>query len=221
MAKLLYGLKGEAEDMPILFFNQEKDNLSEAVPDFLKRYLKKRVKKEYGLSTNEIVKLGNLCELTSFKSTAIQNWIKRDIKELIGPPALGKKYSIEQAAILLIVRDLKTVYDFETIRYVLKALFNTLSDRSDDLISPIKFYEAYARILQDTKEDTCSTYSHEFETHLQSSAEIIKGQFKHLSDKQWLIIKDLLVLTSMSVIASHIEQRANKFLQNHLNYMNN
>ena len=37
----------------------------------------------------------------------MQNWVKRDIKEMIGSPQKGKKYSIEQAALLFIVEDLK------------------------------------------------------------------------------------------------------------------
>ena len=36
----------------------------------------------------------------------MQNWVKRDIKEMIGSPQ-KKKYSIEQAALLFIVEDLK------------------------------------------------------------------------------------------------------------------
>ncbi len=126
MVRLLYSLKGQGEHSPLDILVQSANMSAEKaanhleIPEFLTRYERKKQKKEYGLSTNEIVELGNLCELTSLKSTAIQNWVKRDIKDLIGHPELGKKYSIEQAVILLIVRDLKSIYDFEHIRAILK-----------------------------------------------------------------------------------------------------
>ena len=59
-------------------------------PVFFEKLERREAKSEHGLSTNEIVEFGNLCELTSLKSTAIQNWIKRDIKDMIGHPELGK-----------------------------------------------------------------------------------------------------------------------------------
>ncbi|MEC1239022.1 DUF1836 domain-containing protein, partial [Bacillus paralicheniformis] len=153
MAKLMYALKGQLDVSPLAILlrsadlapDEPEDNLD--IPEFIVRYERKKPKTEHGLSTNEIVELGNLCELTSLKSTAIQNWIKRDIKDLMGHPELGKKYSIDQAVILLIVRDLKSVYDFETIRPILTTVFNTITDRSDDVVSPLRFYEGYARVL--------------------------------------------------------------------------
>ncbi len=153
MTRLLYSLKGEGDLTPLQLLNlsvksdkeHEYDELK--IPSFFEKLERRKQKSEHGLSTNEIVELGNLCELTSLKSTAIQNWIKRDIKDMIGHPELGKKYSIDQVVILLIVRDLKSVFDFDAIRTILSALFNTITDRTDDIISPIRFYEAYAHVL--------------------------------------------------------------------------
>lgn len=153
MAKLMYSLKGQLDISPLAIVLKSADmTVDEAehhikIPEFIIRYERKKQKTEHGLSTNEIVELGNLCELTSLKSTAIQNWIKRDIKDLMGHPELGKKYSIDQAVILLIVRDLKSVYDFETIRPILKMIFNTITDRSDDIVSPLRFMKAMHAFL--------------------------------------------------------------------------
>lgn len=97
---------------------------------------------DVGFSLNEIVALGNQIENTSFSVTAMQNWVKRDIKEMIGSPQKGKKYSIEQAALLFIVEDLKTALDFESIRKLLRLIVNDPADRSDDLINPVHLYGA-------------------------------------------------------------------------------
>lgn len=106
-------------------------------------------KKEIGLSINEIVALGNQIEYSTFSTTAVQNWVKRDMKELIGSPQLGKKYSIDQAAILYIVEDLKTVLDFESICNLLKINFTNIEDRNDDVINPLHFYSIYASVFEE------------------------------------------------------------------------
>lgn len=102
MVRLLYALKGQGDATPLQILLQSADmTLDEAesrlhIPEFLTRFERKKEKKEYGLSTNEIVELGNLCELTSLKSTAVQNWVKRDIKDLIGHPLLGKNIQLNK-----------------------------------------------------------------------------------------------------------------------------
>src|SRR5690606_37876718 len=70
---------------------------------------------EKGLSLNEIVALGNQIEYTHISVTSVQNWVKRDIKDHIGTPRIGRKYSLDQAALLFIVEDLKTTLDFQSI----------------------------------------------------------------------------------------------------------
>ncbi|MDQ0229461.1 DUF1836 domain-containing protein [Metabacillus malikii] len=213
MSHLLYALKGESEHNPFIIFKNlldENHHNDERVLQILAK-VKKKQTQEFGLSTNEIVSLANLCELTSLKSTSIQNWIKRDVKELIGPPELGKKYSIEQTAMLLIVKDLKSVFDFEKIRQLLTVVFNTLSDRSDDLISPITFYELYAHVLETLEgNDTISILT--LETSIINKVEKYAERFSDLTVTQWEPIRNVLVLTVLSVIVSHIQSRAYKYL---------
>src|SRR5581483_9440841 len=103
---------------------------------------------DIGFSLNEIGALGNQIEHTSFSVTALQNWVKRDLKDMIGAPQRGKKYSIEQAALLFIVEDLKTALDFDSIRKLLSLIVNDPSDRDDDLISPIRLYAAYSSLFE-------------------------------------------------------------------------
>lgn len=216
MTNLLYSLKGESNQPPsIIIENALGDSLAKEIqiPTFLLKMKKRRIHKEYGLSTNEIVAIANLCELTSLKSTSIQNWIKRDIKELIGAPELGKKYSIEQAAMLLIVKDLKTIFDFEYIRNALTVVFNTLSDRSDDLISPIAFYEIYATVLDSLDTIPSLTLSDQtLENRIVHEINTVPKQISELTEHQWETIKKILVITVLSVLASHLQTRAQVYL---------
>ncbi|WP_191562008.1 DUF1836 domain-containing protein [Metabacillus idriensis] len=215
MGRLLLSLKGESDQNPLELLEEigvPHQDSNSTIPDFLRNH------KPFprGLSTNEIVALAKLCELTSLKSTSIQNWIKRDIKELIGAPELGKKYSIEQAAILLIVRDLKSVFDFDTIRHLLMTLFNTITDRSDDLISPLSYYTAYGKILENIESLTLFLSDHEVETRIIKEIDASRDLFKEISGDPWLKVKNILTVTVLSVISSHLQRRTVLFFQQHI-----
>ncbi|MFC0273533.1 DUF1836 domain-containing protein [Metabacillus herbersteinensis] len=219
MTRMLYSLKGDMNNSPTEVIHElfGKQKLSQTkLHSLLKKLEKKRIRhEEFGLSTNEIVTLANMCELTSLKSTSIQNWIKRDVKELIGAPDLGKKYSIDQVAILLIVRDLKAVFDFETIRNLLTIVFNNLSDRSDDLVSPIVFYETYSTILDQLERmPGISVGNQVIEEKIIYEVELYKHSFLELTTKQWNQIRNILVMTILAVLTSHIQTRALSYLQN-------
>ncbi|WP_226668415.1 DUF1836 domain-containing protein [Metabacillus litoralis] len=213
MSKLLYSLKGDSNHSPYSIVEDAINiplNFHDEIPNFIMKANKKRNNMELGLSTNEIVALANLCELTALKSTSLQNWIKRDVKELIGSPELGKKYSIDQAAMLLIVKDLKNSFDFEKIRNVLTVVFNTLSDRSDDLISPISFYELYAKVLSSL--DVLPSLTMGGDPTLKhiiiQKIDALSKPLNDLSDLQWETIKSVLVISVLSVLASHLHTLA-------------
>lgn len=216
MTMLLYALKGESNHQPSYILNQivgKNTLLAEQIPQFLSKQ-KRKSRQEFGLSSNDIVSLANLCELTSLKSTSIQNWIKRDVKELIGAPELGKKYSIEQTAMLLIVKDLKNIFDFERIRKFLTVVFNTLSDRSDDLINPIAFYEMYANVL-DTFEALPTLPDQSLEASILKIIDSFANEYSNLTRAQWDPIRHVLVITVYAVIASHFQSRAYSFANDH------
>lgn len=221
MSKLLYSLKGDSNHSPYSIIEKAINIASKPqydVPNFIIKLNKKRSNVELGLSTNEIVSLANLCELTALKSTSIQNWVKRDVKELIGSPELGKKYSIDQAAMLLIVKDLKQSFEFEKIRKVLTVVFNTLSDRSDDLISPIAFYELYAKILSslDVLPSLIIGNDQTLKHFITKKIDALPKPLPELSIKQWETIKNVLVIAVLSVLSSHMQTLAQFHLSEHL-----
>ncbi|MEA3321328.1 MAG: DUF1836 domain-containing protein [Bacillota bacterium] len=114
----------------------------------------KKGKEEVGLTMSDIVWLGNQLESAHYTEPALKNWVKREIKEYIGGPQVGRKYSIQQAALLFIVKDLKVLLDFEAIRKVLGSVFNNPVKREDDIISPLKFYQGYACLYEQLMQKT-------------------------------------------------------------------
>ncbi|MFK3961294.1 DUF1836 domain-containing protein [Guptibacillus hwajinpoensis] len=161
----------------------------------------------FGLSINEIVTLGNQLEYASFRSTAVQNWVKRDIKEWIGPPQLGKKYAIEQAAILFIVEDLKNTHDFESIRLLLKFAFNNPADRNDDLIDPLIFYTAYSQLFE-----VIHTKIKPSKEEFKKKAIELSDVFREVTENQKKDIEKLLISAALSVQSAYYQTLSKQYL---------
>jgi hypothetical protein len=162
-----------------------------------------------GLSINEIASLGNLLEFAMVTSTAIQNWVKRDIKELIGSPMHGKKYTIDQAAILFIVEDLKVVLDFDSIRKALTMVFNNPADRSDDIIDPVYFYKGYSDIF-------CQLYKQDLNEQLEV---IIEEKALHFINSLDIdpthheTVKNLLSISVLAIFSSCFQTKAKNIMK--------
>lgn len=180
------------------------------LPPILEKLLKVE-ERAIGLSINEIVSLGNIIEYASFRSTAVQNWVKRDIKDWIGSPQHGKKYSIEQAAILFIVEDLKNTHDFESIRLLLRFAFNNPADRNDDLINPLVFYHAYACLFEEIhSQNKLST------DELQDKVQELCSKI-HLTSNQSYAMESLLTSSALSVEAAYFQKMSKHYLESALN----
>jgi len=126
----------------------------DSLPGNFQQLMTKKADGEIGLTMSNIVWLGNQLETAVYSEPALKNWVKREIKVYIGAPQVGRKYSIEQAALLFIVKDLKVLLDFEEIRKVLGSIFNNPEDRTDDIISPVVFYKSYACLYENLMAQT-------------------------------------------------------------------
>ncbi|MBE4909493.1 DUF1836 domain-containing protein [Bacillus luteolus] len=175
----------------------------------LKKF-KRRGNSTYGFSLNEIATIGNQIEFAGVTSTAVANWVKRDVKDLIGSPLNGKKYSIDQAVIILIVEDLKMVLDFDSIRKVLSLVFNNLEDRHDDLIDPVSFYNGYAFIYDKVSQTTLGTSD---KTRVEKEAHKYIEDHCTLQPQEQEIVKNVMVLAIFAVHASAYKMRAHHYLQ--------
>lgn len=225
MADFLLSLKGEGGHSPKQILQQawgaahEKKGIStEAfldtkMPAIFEKLLRADLQK-IGFSINEIVALGNQIEFTHLSSTAVQNWVKRDVKDLIGSPQLGKKYSADQAAMLFIVEDLKATLDFDSIRKILALLFNDLDDRTDDLIGPIPFYSAYAAIFEKVHQHNGAEKSIYDQTEQCIKKEALKTMesFQDFTEYQKDIVSNILVTASLTVLSAYYKSLTKKYV---------
>lgn len=170
-----------------------------------------------GLSINDIANLGEQIEYTSFSKTAVQNWVKRDAKDIIGKPAHGKKYSLEQAAIIFIVEDLKTTLDFESIRGLLQMIFNQPENRSDDIIDPLVFYKGYSSIFEELgSEDYQILFAHDKYKVIENLVDekvndFISETVSHLNDEHKLIVKHTMIIAIFSVRACYFHHLSKQY----------
>lgn len=180
---------------------------------------------DIGLSLNEIVALGSQIEYNHFALTAVQNWVKRDLKEIIGTPRLGKKYSIEQAAILFIIEDLRAALDLESIRKLLLLIFHDFDDQAKDLISPIDLYAGYSGIFEELDQNNDQVLDlqsghlsrdkkqdHLMETTVKKKADEFALGLAGLNPQQQEAVSNTIVIAMLSVQTTYFQTLAKRFL---------
>lgn len=116
---------------------------------FQEKETDKNVGSAVGFSLNEIVTLGNMIQYSSFSHTTLQNWIKRDVKEIIGSPHVGKRYSVRQATLLFIINDLRNLLDYDFINKQLTYFLRDPKSDKDDLIDPLQLYLLYSNLYEE------------------------------------------------------------------------
>ncbi|WP_010270614.1 DUF1836 domain-containing protein [Paenibacillus senegalensis] len=238
MASLLLSLQGKSGKTPLSILQEawaksrETDILhgktfgaflSTSLPPIFEKLIKAGGS-DNGLSLNEIVSLGNQIEYTNFSITSVQNWVKRDIKSLLGSPHMGKKYSIEQAAILFIVEDLKSTLDFDSIRKLLHLVFNDPQNLHDDWISPVQLYSAYSALYEDIDQNDDQVldvhghyagnrnHDHIMEHIMKSKADGYVHTLDHLNKEQQETVSRILVVALVSAQTCYFQALAKRFL---------
>ncbi|MED3782281.1 DUF1836 domain-containing protein [Heyndrickxia sporothermodurans] len=172
-------------------------------------------KTEPAFSINEIVALGNQIENTNFTTTAVQNWVKRDLKEMISSPQKGKKYSLEQTALLFLVEDLKTALDFDSIRKLLKLVVNDPENDNDDLINPVHLYACYSTLFDHINHGTYEMANYtikDIENIIESSAKHMVDEYTQLSEHRKEAIRNTIVIATLSVFTAYFQMYARKYL---------
>jgi hypothetical protein len=227
MADLLSSLKSQSDSTPLQVLQDawpitHKDEMnpfiSSGFPSIFEKILKRK-KSEFGFSLNEIVSLANQIEYTTLSSSAVQNWVKRDIKELVGSPLLGKKYTVEQAATLLIVKDLKASLDFESIRKILTLVFNNPEDRSDDIIDPIDLYSAYSSVFDKVHHQpvpqvkNAGSMNDWMDQFIKDECDAILPTFKNLNEENLTIVLNVLLVTALTVQAAYYQSATKRYTQ--------
>ncbi|PZE20607.1 DUF1836 domain-containing protein [Paenibacillus xerothermodurans] len=177
-----------------------------------------------GFSLQEIVSLGNQIEYTHMSITSMQNWVKRDFKEFLGSPKVGKKYSIDQAAMLFIIDDLKNCLDFESIRKLFEIVFRNPDTESDDLLTPVELYAAYSRLFEemDANHDQIMdvrghgtanrSYDTLTELAIRQKAEEYTHGLTHLTPQQQEAVRNMLFIAMVSVRNAYFHALARRYL---------
>jgi hypothetical protein len=225
MAEFLFSLNGTGKKSPKEVLEESRTSINVKVvkagalkvsgtdmPPIFEKLLK-TTSPIIGFSINQIVELGNQIEFTHLTPTAVQNWVKREVKQLIGSPRLGKKYTVEQAATLLIVEDLKASLDFESIGKILALLFNNPEDREDDVIDPLRFYHAYATIFEKAyHQNLAEENMHQnMDQFIQKEALNLVETFEELSREQKNMVSSILLTASLSVFSAYYKTLTRKY----------
>lgn len=226
MADLLLSLKGLTGKEPLnviqeVWLTKYKDQdgratmTSTALPPIIEKIMKMKTA-HVSFSLNEIVALANQLEYNTISSTTVQNWVKRDVKELIGSPAHTKKYSVDQAASIFIVEDLKTILDLDSIRKLLAIVFKNPEDIKDDLIQPVELYAAYSNIFEvldvndDQVLDPDQTSKLDIKGAIEKKADQFVAALQHLSDKEKETLSDVIVVAILAVQTSYFQSLARR-----------
>ncbi|ASA21714.1 DUF1836 domain-containing protein [Paenibacillus donghaensis] len=236
MSSLLLSLSGMSECKPLgilqeawsKFHREEvmKGNslsafLTTEVPPILQKIIKGgRVE---GLSLGEISSLGQLIEYSTLTVTSMQNWVKRDFKEYLGAPKVGKKYSFNQAALLFIIDDLKAALDFESVRQLFRILFLQPERDDDDLIEPVQLYSAYGGLFEEIKlsgtlppqdkplQGTEQEAPAKPDKALAASADGIIKRLTHLTQPQRESVRNTLLIAAISVQTCYFQAMARQY----------
>lgn len=236
MARLLLALNGDNDVNPLQVLqnawaknHQDDMRNGKALPAFLSTFLPPVVEKMIkgthvkGFSLQEIAALGRLIEYSSLSITAMQNWVKRDFKEYFDSPKVGKKYSINQAALLFIIDDLKGNLDFDSIRKLFCIIFNNPEDECDDLIKPVNLYEAYAALfeqldanndqLMDTAGFVSDSKKQDFVTEniVLSAANQCAAKLPELTGKQREAIRNFLFIAAISIQTAYFHSVSRRY----------
>jgi Domain of unknown function (DUF1836) len=231
MADLLLSLNGTTSHTPLMVLQdawntmpQDKKTveafISSDMPPIVQKIIKP-AKREIGFSLNEIVSLGNQIEFTNFPQSTVQNWVKRDVKELIGSPQLGKKYTIEQAAMLFIVEDLKATLDFESIRKILTLVFNNIEDRTDDIVNPTDLYAAYSSVfdkihhhsLPRMKGSATGSVNELIDQFIKEECKGLFPSFEGVKEENLNIVLNVLIVSVLTVQSAFYQAATKKYVK--------
>lgn len=122
--------------------------ISTSLPPIIEKMIRSDVNPAFSL--HDIVSLGALIEYTHFSITSVQNWVKRDFKDFIGPAEAGKKYSLQQVALFFMIEDLRSTLDYDSIRKFFQVIFGLTpqAEQKSHVILPFDFYTAYADLFE-------------------------------------------------------------------------
>lgn len=195
--------------------------LSTMLPPIIEKLIKGNELK--GFSLQEIAALGHLIEHSNLSITSMQNWVKRDFKPYFNCSRAGKKYSLNQAALLFIIDDLKSNLDFESIRKLFDLIFKKPDNKSVDLVGPIELYATYTSMFEelDANNDQLFDISSPLkesphqnsvtENVIRAAANQFASRLPNLSGNQQEAVRNILLLAVISIQTSYFHSLSRRY----------
>ena len=217
MAGILRSMAGEHDLRPIEILQQawrrtERPLATAPLPAIVEKLM--RCGERKGLSLQEIAELGSLIEFSNLTVTSMQNWVKRDFKSFFDSPKAGKKYSLNQAALLFIIDDLKSNMDFESIRGFFAHLLPSVNGNdkaATNWIEPISFLERYAAIYQELNGHVLGSCELEGDRQIRMQAKAAAETFAGLSANQRAAAGNLIAVAVISIQSSYFQTLARQY----------
>ncbi|RJE90806.1 DUF1836 domain-containing protein [Paenibacillus sp. 1011MAR3C5] len=171
-----------------------------------------------GFSLHEIADLGHLLEFSTLSVTSMQNWVKRDFKMYFHCPQAGKKYSLNQTALLLMIDDLKANLDFESIRRLFAMLFCESEDNGKPAlagITPLSLFDRYTSLYQalDRRKQWESMKEEQLEQVVWEEAAKSAEAMPALSADQKAALHTVLFVAVISIQAARLQALARHYCQ--------
>lgn len=92
--------------------------------------------------------LSQLCTITKIEPATIQNWVKRGF---VSRP-VGKRYSKEQCARILMIYALRDTMQLDRIASLISYVNGNLIDAADDIIPDSELYQHFCHVTAEVKE---------------------------------------------------------------------
>ncbi|MCY9510101.1 DUF1836 domain-containing protein [Paenibacillus larvae] len=180
--------------------------VSTALPSIFTKLIK--TQPVHHLSLHDIVALGNQIEYTTFSITSVQNWVKRDFKEMLVKNKKGRKYCVNQIALLFMIEDFKTNLDFESIRGLFRAVFGDFRTDEDDLLEPVDIYAIYANMAEEIETDK----TQHMEQVIRNKADRFVHSLVHLNEEQKEAVRNMIMIGVISIQTAFCQHLAKKYI---------
>ncbi|QWH64218.1 DUF1836 domain-containing protein (plasmid) [Bacillus mycoides] len=232
MATLLLSLKGENSQKPLSVLQnfwvqsrKQKFEFDQTHNAFMKTLIPnifleiiKLNKVGIGFSLYDITALGNQIKNKHFSVNTLQNWAKRDLKEIIGPPQKGKKYTADQVALFFIIEDLKVILNFKSIdRLFKKIIFHSVNEIKY-LINPTQLYSLYCLTFEKINKNKVFLSQQPFDIIqiIEHVVHDIAGKvphiFQQISSQQKELIFKVIMISTFAIYTSYIQGLTKKYI---------
>lgn len=144
--------------------------------------------------------LSQLCAITQIEPATIQNWVKRGF---VSRP-VGKRYSKEQCARILMIHALRDTIQLERIVGLISYVNGNLLDTADDIILDSDLYQYFCHVTA-TLTEKGSMETNMIQETISRELEDYQGTEEE-KDK----LKNALRIMTLSYEANHLQRRADK-----------